>query len=100
MIFRECIVCCFVQELYVESSFDVFIVLNNDRSRVVITMCGMKYLFLLRSYNTFSWCPLKFPVGIVLLDLYRVFSYLDNFFRSSSTSVSFTRGGVMQEQLM
>ena len=55
----------------------------------------MRSLFFLRSYNTFSWCLLKFPVDFSLLDLYRVQSYLENFSSPFSTYGGFLRGGRM-----
>ena len=53
----------------------------------------MKSFFCLSSSNNFSWCLFMFPVGIVLLDIYRFQSSLDNFSICSSTSVDLSRGG-------
>ena len=55
----------------------------------------IKSLFFLSSSNIFSWFLFKFPVGIGVLDLYRVQSSLENFSRGSYNYRDFSRGGRM-----
>ena len=55
-----------------------------------LSLCVMtKSLFCLSFSNTFSCFLFNLPVGIGLLDLYMVWSSLENFHRRSSTAGNF-----------